>query len=168
MVSRGANIFSNYHQFKLEFIQPRSSQVLAHENCPGNVPNTETHGPSSHLLSQNIQNRAKTIWLFQIKSQTLYLKNFSISLQTVLIILKQILNENNVTIRNTISQKEKVSVISRWVWPRDLMDCSLLGSVHGILQTRTMEWVAIPFSRRPSRPKDPNQVSCIARRFFNI
>ena len=27
-------------------------------------------------------------------------------------------------------------------------DCSLTGSsVHGILQTRTLEWVAIPFSR---------------------
>ena len=31
------------------------------------------------------------------------------------------------------------------------MDCSLLGSsVHGILQTRILEWVAIPFSRGSS------------------
>ena len=30
----------------------------------------------------------------------------------------------------------------------DPMDCSLLGfSVHGILQARILEWVAIPFSR---------------------
>ena len=28
-------------------------------------------------------------------------------------------------------------------------DCSLAGSfVHGILQARTLEWIAIPFSRR--------------------
>ena len=32
-------------------------------------------------------------------------------------------------------------------------DCSLPGSsVHGILQARLLEWVAIPFSRGSSRP----------------
>ena len=35
------------------------------------------------------------------------------------------------------------------------MDCSLLGSsVHGILQARTLKWVAIPFSRASSQPRD--------------
>ena len=35
----------------------------------------------------------------------------------------------------------------------DLMDCSLPGSsVHGILQARKLEWVAIPFSRGSSWP----------------
>ena len=34
------------------------------------------------------------------------------------------------------------------------MDCSPPGSfVHGILQARIMEWVAIPFSRGTSRPR---------------
>ena len=33
----------------------------------------------------------------------------------------------------------------------DLMDCSLPGSsVHGVLQARALEWVAIPFSRGSS------------------
>ena len=37
----------------------------------------------------------------------------------------------------------------------DPMDCSLSGSsVLGILQARTLEWVAISFSRGSSRPKD--------------
>ena len=37
----------------------------------------------------------------------------------------------------------------------DSMDYSLPGSsVHGILQARTLEWVAIPFSRGSSRPRD--------------
>ena len=49
------------------------------------------------------------------------------------------------------------------------MDCSLTGSpVHGIFQARILEWVAIPFSRRPSQPRDQTQVSCIAGRFFTI
>ena len=35
------------------------------------------------------------------------------------------------------------------------MDCSLPGSsVHGILQARILEWVAIPFSRGSSQPRD--------------
>ena len=39
-------------------------------------------------------------------------------------------------------------------------------SVHGILQTRILEWVAIPFSRGSSWPRNQTQVSCIASRFF--
>ena len=33
----------------------------------------------------------------------------------------------------------------------DRMDCT---SVHGILQASTLEWVAIPFSRGSSSPRD--------------
>ena len=39
-------------------------------------------------------------------------------------------------------------------------------TVHGILQARTLEWVAFPFSRGSSQPRDQTQVSCIAGRFF--
>ena len=47
------------------------------------------------------------------------------------------------------------------------MDCSLPGpSVHGILQARILEWVAIPFSRGSSNSRDWTQVSCIAGGFF--
>ena len=41
-------------------------------------------------------------------------------------------------------------------------------SVHGILQARIPEWIAIPFSRGSSRPRDWIQVSCIAGSFFTI
>ena len=45
----------------------------------------------------------------------------------------------------------------------DPKDCSLAGSsVHGILQARIMEWVAVSFSRRSSQPRNRTQVSCIA------
>ena len=39
-------------------------------------------------------------------------------------------------------------------------------SVRGILLARILEWVAIPFSRGFSQPRDRTQVSCIADRFF--
>ena len=41
-------------------------------------------------------------------------------------------------------------------------------SVHGVLQARTLECVAIPSSREASQPKDRTQASCIAGRFFTI
>ena len=41
-------------------------------------------------------------------------------------------------------------------------------SVHGILQARILEWVAIPFSRGSSQLRDQTRVSCIAGGFFNI
>ena len=41
----------------------------------------------------------------------------------------------------------------------DPMDCSPPGSsVHGILQARILEWVAIPFSRESSQPRNRTQV----------
>ena len=49
------------------------------------------------------------------------------------------------------------------------MDYSLPGSsVHGILQARIQEWVAIPFSREYSWPKDRTWVSCIIGKLFTI
>ena len=51
----------------------------------------------------------------------------------------------------------------------DPMDYGPSGSsVHGILQARILEWVAIPFSRGSSQPRDWTQVSCIASRFFTL
>ena len=47
-------------------------------------------------------------------------------------------------------------------WPHGLC------TVHGILQARILEWVAIPFSRRFSQPRDWTQVSHIAGRFFTV
>ena len=42
------------------------------------------------------------------------------------------------------------------------MDCSPAGSsIHGILQARILEWVAIPFSRGSFQPRDQIKVSCI-------
>ena len=46
----------------------------------------------------------------------------------------------------------------------DPMDCNPPGSsVHGILQERILERIAIPFSRGSSQPRDQ---TCIAREFF--
>ena len=46
---------------------------------------------------------------------------------------------------------------------RDSTDCSTAGSsVHGILQARILEWVAVPASRRPFWPRDGTRVSYVS------
>ena len=49
------------------------------------------------------------------------------------------------------------------------MDCSPPGStVHGILQARILEWIALPFSKGSFWPRDQTQVSCIAGIFSTV
>ena len=64
----------------------------------------------------------------------------------------------------------KVLVIQSCPALCDSMVCSSPAgsSVHGILQARTLEWVAIPFSSRSSQPRDWAEVSHITGRFFTI
>ena len=67
------------------------------------------------------------------------------------------------------------SLVVQWLIPQkcptlcDPMDHSPPGSsVHGILQARILEWVAIFFSRGSCWPRDQTQVSHITGRFFTI
>ena len=49
------------------------------------------------------------------------------------------------------------------------MDCSPPdSSVHGILQARILEWVAISFSSGSSQPRDGIQIARIADSFFTV
>ena len=57
------------------------------------------------------------------------------------------------------SESEGHSVVSDSLGPMDY-------TVHGILQARILEWVAFPFSRGSSQPRDRTQVSHNAGRFF--
>ena len=51
----------------------------------------------------------------------------------------------------------------------DPMNYSLPGSsVHEILQSRILEWEGIPFSSDFSRPRDWNELPCIAGRYFTV
>ena len=56
----------------------------------------------------------------------------------------------------------KVDQLCLTLW--DPMDYT----AQGILQARMLEWVAFPFSRVSSQPRDRTQVSHIAYRFFTI
>ena len=67
------------------------------------------------------------------------------------------------------SPRVKVLVAQSCLSLGDPMECSLLGpSVRGILQARIPEWIALPFCRGSSQPRDRTWVSCTAGRFFTI
>ena len=70
-----------------------------------------------------------------------------------------------------VAWKVKV-LVSQWCLTLyETMDCSCPppgSSIYGILQTRILEWVAMPFSRGSSQPRDGTWVSCLAGRFFTV
>ena len=53
-----------------------------------------------------------------------------------------------------------------WKWKSLKLCPTLCPVVHGILQVRILEWVAFPFFRGSSQPRDQTQVSHIAGGFF--
>ena len=62
----------------------------------------------------------------------------------------------------TISMKAKVKVSESY-----LTLCEPMGyTVHGILQTTILDWIAVPFSKGSSQSRDQTQDSCIAGGFF--
>ena len=68
-------------------------------------------------------------------------------------------------------RKWKVKVLVAQLCPTlcNPMNCSPPGpSVYGILQAKILEWVAVPFSRGSSWPRDQIWVSCIAGKFFTV
>ena len=56
----------------------------------------------------------------------------------------------------------KVKVAESRLTPSNPMDYT----VHGILQVRILEWIAIPFSRGSSQPRDQTRVSHLPGTFF--
>ena len=66
-------------------------------------------------------------------------------------------------------KKIRVKVVQSCPTLCNPIDCSPPGSsVHGILQARILEWIAIPFSRGSSWCRAQTQVSWIVGRFFII
>ena len=62
---------------------------------------------------------------------------------------------------NLETESESDSVVSDSLRPHNY-------TVYGVLQARILEWVAIPFSRGYSQPRDRTLVSHTADRFFTV
>ena len=78
-------------------------------------------------------------------------------------------NHKQKTRLSQIKQLLKLWTELNWTESRSVVStlCDLMDyTVHGILQAKILEWVAFPFSRGSSQPRDRTQVSRIAGRFF--
>ena len=73
------------------------------------------------------------------------------------------LNINALLNKNNIALFLNSTYFLKW---KSLCHVQLFNTVHGILQARILEWVAFPFSRGSSQPRDRTQVSCITGRFL--
>ena len=74
---------------------------------------------------------------------------------------------NKFTLKPTVYNKQCIYYIVK-VKVLVAQSCSPLGSsVHAISQARTLEWVAIPFSKGSSQPRDRTRVSIVGR-FFTV
>ena len=74
---------------------------------------------------------------------------------------KIIMNPAWITLQwSEVKWSESRSVVSNSLWPHGLYRGTI------ILQARILEWVAFPFPRGSSQPRDQTQVSHIAGRFF--
>ena len=75
--------------------------------------------------------------------------------------------ESQTEVNGFICECRVFSVAQLYLTVCDPMDCSPPGSsVHWILQARTLEWVAISFSRGSSQPRNLTPVSHITGRYF--
>ena len=64
----------------------------------------------------------------------------------------------------TVTMKMKLKVVLSCPTLCDPIDYT----VHGILQARILEWVAVPFFRGSFQPRDQTQVCHTAGRFFTV
>ena len=62
---------------------------------------------------------------------------------------------------NIVRYSESCSVVPDSFWPHGY-------TVHGLLQARILEWVAVPFPRGSSQPRNRTQVSHIAGGLFTV
>ena len=144
---------------------PRTSLVVQWLRlCAFTAGDTSLIPGQGTKISHATRPKGKKKWLphpHWQQSVRLYLRGFLQSEETVMASPEAIAKEDsadslhNSTLSASRPMKVKVSVAQSYLSLCDPMDCSLPGpSVHGILQAEILEWVAIPFSRGSSQPKD--------------
>ena len=116
------------------------------------------------------------IWKIRLQIKSFYyfhnlfaLKSWAGSLNLNVCIIKWGLYFSHIAVKNKKSNICEVLAAQSCLTFCHPMDCSLPGSsVHRLLQARNLKWVAIPFFRGSSWPRDQTQVLWIAGRFFTF
>ena len=124
------------------------------------------HDPSLFFLHPSTQGGSSTQLTFSNTVFTEFMFTFPFYLwQTMLIFFSSLVGTSRFLL------KCMLCVLVAQLCPTlcNPMNCSPPGlSVHGIFQARILEWIAIPFSRGISQPRDRTLVSCLAGRFFTV
>ena len=117
---------------------------------------------NENITTQNLWDAAKAALRGKLIAIQSYLKKQEKHRTDNLILyLKQLEKEEE---KNSEVSRRKVKVQVSQSCPTL---CSPIDyTVHGILQARILEWVAFPFSRGSSQPRDQTRVSCIPSGFF--
>ena len=103
-------------------------------------------------------------WSGTLKVGSLWMKSLK---PAAISVLSYDINESIVSLQSALAILRVVK--GKWKWK--LISCvwhfvTSWTVVHGILQARILAWVAFPFSRGSSQPRDQTQVSHMAGRFF--
>ena len=138
------------NQWKIPKHEPESSESQA--GFLSRIPN-----------SLPIESNPTRLGNFTRKRRELTAKSVDISLMRCWI-YKEIMarSREKIELASATCSKQPVCLLSPFsrVWLCDPVDCSPPGSsAHGILQARILEWVAMPFSRGSSQPRDQTRVS---------
>ena len=142
-------------------IESMGSQRVGHDW----VTNTHTHTHTHRILIQETLIAQR----ISIRNSGIYEDDLGPDS-----ILKDLLSKKTVEVlpwarRRGWRKKVKMLITQPCLTLCNPVDCSPPGSsVHGILQARILEWVAITFSRGSFWPRNQSQVSCIAGRFFTV
>ena len=126
-----------------------------------------------HWATEEVQLSYNSNWLHWCKSKVIHM-NTILDHKHILVYLEswcmmELMFQMNRSISLFFIICVCVLVVQSCLTLCDAMNRSPPGSsVHGFLQARILEWIAIPFSTGSSWPKDQGLVFCITGRFFTI
>ena len=149
---------NHFQSHSLSFFFLRIMHILSHVwSYPGKGKKFNSR-PSFFLISFPFSAKMSDFLLEQLMKYTVHAEsNFPIkwSLCHTLSVLIFCCNMNSLP--SQVMPSESCSVVS---------DSLHRLYSHGILQARILEWVAFPFPRGSSQPREPTRVSCFTDRFF--
>ena len=139
-------------------------QLLIHENFIMRLKQF------NHIFQDPLQ--ILVLLLFPPRLQLLIFWNPQSCLWRVAINIQTLVNTDVLTSSHKLWMSLVASRIVNPIWNEvKVTQCLTLHDpmdykIHGILQARILEWIAVPFSKGSSQPRDRTQVSCIAGGFF--
>ena len=139
--------------------------MAAHSSIPAwRIPWTETPGGLQSMGSQGIGHDQGTQHAATRSSfKRHFLKEFEVQLAYNVVLVSGVHQSDSVRSFIAVYSLSGVQLFHKSM---DYSSPWRGSSVHGILQARILEWVAMSFSPGSSQPRDRTLISCTTERFF--